>query len=194
MLLGALFWPQAGTVAEELRPREVPEYLGRVNDYASRLSHDSEMILEHISFKHEKQYGDRIILLTIDSLKGNDAEEFARRTLKVWELAGTDEKPTRVVLILLAVQEKRVRIQTSAGMEKELSAEKRAEILGQAILPELKKRHYSIGLYRGFAEIASYLGQKYERRKAMEKDEKAAKQEPDPKQEQKKENKSEDKK
>ncbi|MBI41591.1 MAG: hypothetical protein CMF59_18520 [Leptospiraceae bacterium] len=153
------------------RLREVPEYLGRVNDYASRLSHDAEMILEHISFQHEKQHGDRIILLTIDSLKGNDAEEFARRTLKTWELAGSSEEPTRVVLILLAVQEKRVRIHSSEGISEDLSAEKRAEILARAILPELKKQHYSIGLYRGFTEICQYLGEKHERRKALEKEE-----------------------
>ena len=157
---------------EDVRSREVPEYKGRVNDYVGRLSHDSELILEHISFQHEKEYGDRVLLLTIDSLKSNDAEDFAKRVLAQWELAGTEASPTRVVLILLAVQEKRVRIQTSGGMKEDLPESVSADVLGRAILPELKKRHYSIGLYRGFREITDHLAQVHEKRRRIEREDK----------------------
>ena len=170
-----LLTPGRSSNAEEpLRPRERPEYKGRVNDYGSRLSQDAELILEHISFQHQSKYGDRLVLLTIDSLKGNDAEDFSDRVLAQWELAGTEQRSSRVVLILVAVQEKRVRIHTSLGMDEDLHPNVSAEILSRAVLPELKKGLYSIAMYRAFDEITAHLQARHEVKKRREKENNSA--------------------
>lgn len=162
-----------------LQAREVPRYIGRVNDYASRLSEDSELILEHISYAHEKKYGDRLVILTVDSLKDVDPEEFAIAALKQWELDGSGNSRGRTVLVLVAVLEKRVRIQISEDMEKYLHPNVSASILANAVLPELKKGMYSIGLYRAFHELTDHLASQHRKLDASEKKQDETSREPE---------------
>lgn len=151
-----------------LQAREAPLYKGRVNDYGSRLSEDAELILEHISFRHEKKYGDRIILLTVDSLKDVEAEDFSRKVLQSWKLAGPEAKKESVVLVLVAVLEKKVRIHTTATAQEFLHPNVASSILGRSVLPELKKGLYSVGLFLAFEEISSHMSAEHEKRKRRE--------------------------
>lgn len=156
--------------AGALWSREVPVYKGRVNDYAGRLSTDAEMILEYISFRHQQSYNDRVVLLTIDSLKGDPAEEFCIRALKHWELWGTEEQPVRSVLVLLASQEKLVRIQTSPGLAQDLHPNVSAALLSDTIFPLLQKGQFSVGLYVAMEAITDHLAAIHEKRKKLEKE------------------------
>ncbi|MCB1169384.1 MAG: TPM domain-containing protein [Leptospiraceae bacterium] len=157
-----------GPASKSLESREAPRYTGRVNDYASRLSEDSELILEHISFRHEKKYGDRIILLTVDSLKDVDAEDFSRKVLESWKLAGPEAKKESVVLVLVAVLEKQVRIHTTEAAREFLHPNEASSILGKSVLPELKKGLYSVGLFLAFEEISGSMSAEHEKRKRRE--------------------------
>jgi len=111
--LGLLVWI-APLVAwaihyDALQPR------GYVNDFAGVIDDQTEAQLERYCRAVEKATGAQIALVTIPSLEGEPIEDVANTLFRKW---GVGRKETNEgILLLLAIQDKRSRLEVGYGLE-----------------------------------------------------------------------------
>ncbi len=64
----------------------VPKLSGRVNDYAELLSPAAEARIDERLTKLEQDTGAQVVVLTIDTLEGEQLEEYSLRVAETWGL------------------------------------------------------------------------------------------------------------
>jgi uncharacterized protein len=130
--------------AREVQARQIPPYQGYVNDYAEMISPAAEERLERLLRAFDHTDSTQIAILTIDSLTGDDLEEFSIRTVEAWKIGqrGKDNG-----ILLLAVRDDRqVRIEVGRGLEGALTDLAAGRIIDRIMIP-----HFRVGrLDEGF--------------------------------------------
>ena len=92
---------------------DVPNLKGRINDYANLLSPATEASLESVLKSLESTDSTQIVVLTIDSLRGDSLEQFSLRVVEDWKIGqqGLDNG----VLLLVARDDRKIRIEVGYG-------------------------------------------------------------------------------
>ena len=131
---------------------DVPALKGRVNDYANVISKNDEKELTEYLASLDEQTGIQIAVLTIPSLKGEDIAAFGVKVAENWKLgqAGEDNG----ALLLVAMDERELRIEVGYGLEGLLTDAKCGLIIRNVIIPEFKDGDYSGGIKKGVMNIA----------------------------------------
>lgn len=138
---------------------EVPKLKGRVNDYGNMLTADEESRLEQIIKLNENGTSSQLAILTIPSLEGDNLEDFSIRTVDEWKL-GTSESDNGV-LILIALNERKIRIEVGYGLEGSLTDLKSDYIIRNILSPELKKGNTALGLEESLTAISGIISGEY---------------------------------
>lgn len=144
-------WALLGASALAASP-EIPAIpKARVNDLVGILSpgetHQIELLLE----TYERESSCQLALLVIDSLEGDTVENVAVRTFKNWGL-GTKAN-NNGVLLLVAIQERQMRIETGYGLEGRLTDAISDSIIRNNIRPAFREQRYFDGIRSGFEQI-----------------------------------------
>jgi len=111
-----------------------------VNDFAGVLSKTTIDQLDDICRQTDQKAHAQIAIVTIKSLDGSDIESYAVELFKKWGIG--DKASNRGVLILLAVQDRRYRIEVGYGLEPILPDGKVGGF-GREAVPLLKKGDYN---------------------------------------------------
>ena len=120
--------------ASDLRPS------GYVNDFAQVLSGDTTRKIESIGEQLDEKAKAQLAVVTVASLQGSDVETYAVDLFQRW---GVGNKATnRGVLILLAIQDRRYRIEVGYGLEPILP-DGRVGGFGREAVPYLKSGDYN---------------------------------------------------
>ncbi len=127
--------------------REIPSLRGRVNDYAGIISPPAERMLTLELNELENTDSTQIAVLTIPSLEGDILEEFSIRVAEKWKI-GRKGKDNGALLII-ARDEKKVRIETGYGLEGNLTDLAAGRIIDNIIIPNFKKGDYNQGITSG---------------------------------------------
>lgn len=130
----------------------VPKLKGPVNDLAGILSDDKKTEIENFLFEIEKKSDVQIAVLTIPSLEGENCEEYSLRVAETWQL-GSKEKDSGV-LLLVAVNDKKMRIEVGYGLEANLTDAAAGRIIRNVIAPEFKTGNFGSGIFLGVKAIA----------------------------------------
>jgi uncharacterized protein len=138
--------------------REAPLALvGRVVDGAGVLSPATEAELTHRLANFEKTSGGvQIVVATVSSLEGKSIEEVGLELGRRWGL-GQQGKDTGV-LLLIAPNEQRVRIEVGYGLEGDLTDAKTSRIIRNRIVPAFKRGDLDAGVREGVDGIIEVLG------------------------------------
>jgi uncharacterized protein len=130
---------------------EVPAYRGYVNDYAGMLSAGTARSLERTLAEFDRSDSTQIAVLTIPSLEGEVLEEFSIKVVDQWGVGqrGRDNG----VLLLVAKQERKVRIEVGYGLEGVLTDLLSGRIVDLVITPAFKAGRYDEGFVAGTAAI-----------------------------------------
>ena len=152
LLLVTLIIPIAGAT-------EVPYLSGRVNDTAELLSAGTEQELEALLASHEDSTSNQLVILTITSLEGDAIEEYSIRVVDTWKLGqkGKDNG----VLLLVAKDDRQVRIEVGRGLEGELTDALCAQIIRREIVPNFKGGDYDRGVRAGVDAILGAIAGSY---------------------------------
>ncbi len=134
----------------------VPQLKGYVNDYAGLLSPSEEQQISQLFSNINQKTSDQGALLIIPALNGESIESFSMKVAEKWKL-GTAGKDNGF-LILLAMKEKKVRIEVGYGLEELMTDAKSGYIIREIIIPEFKKGNFANGLYNGVAAVGTVLG------------------------------------
>ena len=139
--------------------REVPPLKGRVNDYAGLLSPQAASLLESLLKAHEDSTTNQVALLTIPSLEGEDLEGFSMRVVEEWKLGRVKED--NGVLLLLARDDREVRIEVGGGLEGALPDITCGRIIRNELVPRFREGDYEGGILRGTGAILAAIGGTY---------------------------------
>lgn len=127
---------------------EVPKFQTSVYDYANVLSASEKQQLEEKLIHFSDSTTTQIVVITIESLKGEDIGILTPKWGQEWGIGGT-EKNDNGVIILLARDERKIWISPGYGLEQYLSAGITGEIVRDIIIPEFKAGSYYNGLNAG---------------------------------------------
>lgn len=97
----------------------------------------------------------QIVVLTVNSLNGESIESYSMKHAEAWQLGkkGVDNG----ALLVVAMEEHDVRIETGYGTEGVLTDAKCARILRNVIIPEFKKGNYGEGIILGVKNMAGVI-------------------------------------
>ncbi|WP_413936887.1 TPM domain-containing protein [Nitrospira sp. BLG_1] len=148
------------TLASHALALDVPPLTGRVVDLVHVLPQATVEALTARLTAHEGQSSNQVAVLTIPSLEGESLEEFAHRVATTWELGrkGTDNG----VLLLVAIKERKVRIEVGYGLEGVLTDIRSAQIIRNEIVPRFRAGHLSDGILEGTQAIVKAIEGTYQ--------------------------------
>ncbi len=130
---------------------EIPQLRGRVNDYAEIMKRQDITETENYLESLENSTGIQIAVLTVPSLEGEDIASFGIRTAEKWKLGQKDEDNGAILIV--AYQDREVRIETGYGLEDRLTDTKSGLIIRNVIIPEFKNGNYSEGIVKGIRNM-----------------------------------------
>ena len=132
-----------------------PELTGRVVDEAGLLSNTQQEALTAELANLENTTTDQLVIVTLESLQGYDIADYGYQLGRHWGI-GQKEKNNGVLLIV-APNERKVRIEVGYGLEGTLTDYKSKMIIDNAIIPFFKKGDYSAGIEAGANAIIALL-------------------------------------
>lgn len=134
---------------------EAPKPVGGVNDFANVIPEEYRRKLEELIREVDEKTSAEIAVVTVQSIAPLDENAYARLIFDTWKIGkkGKDNG----VLILLAVKERRWRIESGYGLEGILPDGRCGEIGRAYMVPLFKEGKYGEGLYRGVGAIARII-------------------------------------
>ncbi|HJS41252.1 MAG TPA: TPM domain-containing protein, partial [Sphingomicrobium sp.] len=132
-----------------------PPLSGRVVDQADLLRPEQELDLTSKLAALEAQTGRQFVVATIRSLEGRTIEDYGYRLGRTWAI-GDKEKDDGVIL-LVAPNEKKVRIETGYGARVFLTDAVSSVIIREDVLPRFKKGDLAGGIMAGSEAVVSML-------------------------------------
>jgi len=137
------------------RADKVPQPIGWVNDFAQVLDAGTKDKLNTLITELEEKTTSEIAVVTIASIVPYDEKEYARMLFDQWQ-PGKKGKDNGV-LVLLAVKERRWRIETGYGVEGVLPDGLCGDIGRTYMVPYFKDGAYAQGLYHGVGALAAVI-------------------------------------
>jgi len=126
---------------------------GYVSDLAAVISADAKTRLEALCAEVEQKTGAQMAIVTVQSLEGESVENYAVDLYK--QLGVGSKKDNRGVLLLVAPNDRKYRIEVGYGLEPVIN-DARAGDAGRAMVPYLRQNDYGKA-----AEVAAWQLAKY---------------------------------
>ena len=130
-----------------------PAMNGPVNDYAGLLDSAEKRQLTDFLTNLSDTKGIQIAVLTLPSLEGDDLERFSIRTVEQWKLGKKGED--NGALLLIAVAEKKIRIEVGYGLESTLTDMQSGSIIRNIIAPAFRSGNYGKGIIGAVQTMAN---------------------------------------
>ncbi len=122
-------------------------------DSANVLSADEEAELAQLINNDRLKTGHQTAVLIIPTLKEESLEEYS---IKVARQCGVGDKDKdNGVLLLVAINDRKLRIEVGSGLEGSLTDARSSRIIRNVITPQFKQGDYYNGIRRGITEIQS---------------------------------------
>jgi uncharacterized protein len=134
---------------------ELPALSGRVVDEAGILDPATGAALTDKLAALEAKTSDQLVVVTLKSLQGTAIEAFGVELGRNWRIGQKDKN--NGVLLIVAPNERKVRIEVGYGLEGELTDAVSRLIIENAIVPRFRANDYAGGITRGVDDIISVL-------------------------------------
>ena len=141
---------QVGSVAADF-----PKHTGYVNDFSNLLSAHTRARLEVLLRDVEAETSAEIALAIVTSLDGMTVEEYGNRLLHAWGVGKEDLD--NGVLVLVAPNEREMRIEVGYGLEPVLPDGLAGDIIRTNFLPHFREDRYEAGIDAGVQRIAQIV-------------------------------------
>lgn len=155
ILLLQCFFAACATAAPQIPPKPTAAAGIYVQDYAQVLSAEDKRRLLSIGQELDNKTTAQLAVVTVKNLDGQPIEDYALSILREWGI-GSKEK-NNGALIVVAVQDRRSRIEVGYGLEGLLTDGLTGRIQDQAMIPYFRKGNYAAGIVNGYAVTASLI-------------------------------------
>ncbi len=139
---------------------EVPRLTGPVVDQAGLISNKETALISRIAEDFKAQGKGQIQVLTVKSLDGEAIESATLKVVEAWKL-GT-QKGDDGVLLMIAAEEKKIRIEVGQGLEGSIPDVIAKRIISDSMVPLIRQRSVSEGVLIGVFQIAKQIDPEYE--------------------------------
>ncbi|MGB2867679.1 MAG: TPM domain-containing protein [Bacteroidota bacterium] len=147
LLLTFLVW----TVIPLGAQPDIPKLDQRVSDFTNTLSYAEWDALGKEIKKFEDSTSTQIVVLVVSSLKGASMEEYANKVFEVNKIGR--EKKDNGVLLVVAMEDRTVRIEVGYGLEGVLPDALCSQIIEREMKPQFREGNYFAGLIGGVNAI-----------------------------------------
>lgn len=137
-----------------------PELTGRVVDEAGLLEAAEEAALSRLLEQHERETTNQVVVVTLQSLQGYPIEDFGYRLGRHWGIG--QEGKDNGALLIVAPNERKVRIEVGYGLEGALTDTLSKMIIESEILPRIRKNDFPGGIRAGVVSILKAIEGTYE--------------------------------
>lgn len=135
---------------------DFPELTGRVVDNANMLPAKAEARLNERLAAHEQATTEQVVVVTMPNLQGRPIEEFGYQLGRHWGIGQKGED--NGALLIVAEEERRIRIEVGYGLEGRLTDAASATIINQVITPAFRAGDIPTGIVNGAEAMLDVLG------------------------------------
>ena len=126
---------------------------GFVNDFAKILNTENESLLEEKIASFEKATRNEIAIAIIQNLSGDTIENYAEKLFSDWGIG--KKNSDNGVLILIAIEDRQMRIEVGYGLEGSLTDAQSIWIINNSMKPAFQKNDFYIGINDAIDKIIS---------------------------------------
>ncbi len=157
LLLGGVFLAVAVLIPTLAPALEFPPPQGAVNDFANIIPSSDRREMESLAREVLQKTGASLVVATFKTTGGRDLESFATELFSAWGIGKKGED--KGLLMMIALKERRFRIETGYGLEGILPDGKLGRIRDAYFLPYFKSNKFGAGFKNGMAAIAQVIAQ-----------------------------------
>jgi len=136
--------------AQEVLPRPNPPRL--VTDAAGVLSESEKQTLEQKLVAIDDSSSNQIAVVIINTLNDRPIEEYATKLFRDWGIG--NKKTNNGVLLLIAINDRKIRIETGYGLEGAIPDITADEIIRKELAPAFRQKNYYQGIDQATDAIA----------------------------------------
>lgn len=133
----------------------VPSLTSPIVDNANLISDGVEQNINNQLEELSNSTGIQLAVLTIPTLEGEVLESYSMKVAETWKL-GSAEKDTGV-LLLIALEERSIRIEVGYGLEAVLTDTKCGLVIRNIIAPEFRNGNYQAGIVNAVNNIVGLV-------------------------------------
>ena len=122
-------------------------------DTADIVSAEDRAQIEKIGEELREKTKAEIVVVTVATLDGTDIESYANELFRSWGIG--DAKQSNGVLLLIAKDDRKFRIEVGYGLEGEITDGRSGEILDK-MKPYFRDEKYSEGVLNAYQKLAAY--------------------------------------
>ena len=139
--------------------QQLPALNAPVNDLAHVIDAESARLLDQRIRALQSASGDVVVVATVPTFAPyGSIEEYA---VKLFERAGIGQKnKDNGLLIVLALQERRVKIEVGYGLEDVVTDGYAGDVIRQSMLPGFRTGQYGAGLLAGTTRIVQHIAER----------------------------------
>lgn len=131
-----------------------------VADYAGLLNNDVKDYIINTNKSLNTQTGAQIVVVTVENLEDESIEQYATDLFRKFGIG--DKTKNNGVLILLALEERKCRIEVGYGLEGILTDGKTGNIQDTYMIPYFKNDNWNDGIKNGFSAILQEVEKEYD--------------------------------
>ncbi len=140
-LLLALLWPWTGAQA---KPEAIPPIAGWVTDTTGTLTAGQKSSLDQQLKALEKDKGAQVVILMVPTTGEETIEQYALRVFDTWKIGR--QKVDDGILLLVAKDDRRMRIQTGYGLEGAVTDLQSGRIIREQMTPRFREGDFYGGI------------------------------------------------
>ena len=141
------------TLGAPLQGQQTPEPKGYINDLTGVLSPQMKLKLESLALEVKQKTGAEIAVAIVSSIGDETVETYANQLAERW---GVGDKEDRGALLLVSIDDRKLRLEVGYGLEPILPDGRAGAIL-DGMTPLLKQGRYDDAIARGVAETAQVI-------------------------------------
>lgn len=161
LLLAIVCFLLPGRLIAFAQSGNLPARTGPVNDFANVIDPATEQQLKDLLINFEKKTGTAIVVVTMTSLNGRSVEDVATDLYRTWGIgAKTGENRDKGALLLVAIQDRKTRLEVGYGLEGDIPDGLAGQII-RNMRPDLQAANYSAAMMKGARTIVDTLAVKW---------------------------------
>ncbi len=143
-----------------LAAQQLPRPRGFVNDFAGVISAGDARTMEAIITSLREQTGAEIAVVTVRThAPYATIDDFGVALAEEWGVGASADDSG--VILILALDERQVRLEVGYGLEGAIPDGRAGSILDTYVIPDLRAGDYSAGLLNGVAAVAQVVAEEY---------------------------------
>lgn len=150
-----LCWAFAGATFVARADVAVPPLTGRVVDQTATLSADQAATLEQTLKDFEDRKGSQLAVLIVPTTQPETIEQYGLRVVELWKLGR--KKVDDGALLLIAKNDRKLRIEVGYGLEGALNDATAKRIIDEIITPKFKSGDFAGGISDGVDRILKVI-------------------------------------